>query len=132
MLQRKTCFFLVIALLFLAHGQVFSQEPETTFDRWKKWLDEDVLYIISPEERDVFDKLTTDEERELFVEQFWRRRDTDPMTGINEFQVEHYRRIQYANERYNAGIPGWKTDRGRVYIMYGEPHRIEAHPTGGP
>jgi len=132
MIQRNICYLILLSLLFLAQSPVVSPDQEATFDRWKKWLDEDVVYILTPEERDVFGKLTTDEERELFVEQFWRRRDTDPMTGMNEFQLEHYRRIHYANERYNAGIPGWKTDRGRVYIMYGEPHRIEAHPTGGP
>jgi GWxTD domain-containing protein len=100
-------------------------------DYYKKWLDEDVLYIISDEEKKVFKALQTDEERESFIEQFWLRRDPDPRTPENEFKEEHYRRIAYANERYASGIPGWKADRGRIYIMYGQPAEIESHPSGG-
>jgi GWxTD domain-containing protein len=98
---------------------------------YKKWLDEDVIYVISDDERKVFKSLQTDEERESFIEQFWLRRDTDPRTPDNEFKEEHYRRIAYSNERYASGIPGWKTDRGRIYIMYGQPAEIESHPSGG-
>ncbi len=98
---------------------------------FKKWLQEDVVYIISEEEKKVFKDLTTDEEREKFIEQFWLRRDTDPRTPDNEFKEEHYRRIAYANERFASGIPGWKTDRGRIYIAFGEPAQIESHPSGG-
>jgi len=98
---------------------------------FSKWLNEDVVYIITPEERDVFLKLTTDEERERFVEQFWARRDPNPEQPGNEFREEHYRRVQYANQHFPAGIPGWKTDRGRIYIAYGPPDRIESHPVGG-
>jgi len=98
---------------------------------YKKWLDEDVLYIITSEERDLFKALTTDEERENFIEQFWIRRNADPREPGNQFKVEHYRRIVYANERFASGIPGWKTDRGRIYILYGEPDGKESHPSGG-
>src|SRR5579862_4768437 len=98
---------------------------------WKKWLNEDVLYIITDEERKAFKQLQTDEEREQFVEQFWLRRDPTPDTVENEFKEEHYRRIAYANEHYASGIPGWKADRGRIYIMYGPPDEIESHPSGG-
>ncbi len=98
---------------------------------YKKWLDEDVTYIIAEEEKKVFKALQTDEERESFIEQFWLRRDPDPRTPENEFKEEHYRRIAYSNERFASGIPGWKTDRGRIYIMYGQPAEIEAHPSGG-
>ncbi len=98
---------------------------------YKKWLDEDVIYIISEEEKKVFKDLQSDEERESFIEQFWLRRDTDPRTPDNEFKEEHYRRIAYSNERYASGIPGWKTDRGRIYIMYGQPAEIDSHPSGG-
>jgi len=98
---------------------------------YKKWLDEDVVYIISEEEKKVFKALQTDEERESFIEQFWLRRDADPRTAENEFKEEHYRRIAYSNERFASGIPGWKTDRGRIYIMYGKPDEIESHPSGG-
>ena len=98
---------------------------------YKKWLDEDVVYIISEEEKKVFKALQNDEERESFIEQFWLRRDPDPRTSENEFKEEHYRRIAYSNERYASGIPGWKSDRGRVYIVFGEPAEIESHPSGG-
>ena len=98
---------------------------------YKKWLNEDVIYIITPEESDTFKHLTTDEERENFIEQFWARRNPDPRESSNEFKSEHYRRIAYSNERFASGIPGWKTDRGRIYILYGEPDGKESHPSGG-
>ena len=98
---------------------------------FKKWLNEDVFYIITDEERASFRRLTTDEERESFIESFWLRRDPSPDTQENEFKEEHYRRIAYANERYASGFPGWKTDRGRIYITFGPPDEIESHPSGG-
>jgi GWxTD domain-containing protein len=98
---------------------------------YKKWLNEDVVYIISPEERESFLRLQTNEEREQFIEQFWLRRDPTPDTAENEFKDEHYRRIAYANEHFSSGIPGWKTDRGRIYIMWGKPDEVETHPSGG-
>ena len=98
---------------------------------FKKWLDEDVRYIITNEERKSFLQMSTDEEREQFIQGFWLRRDPTPDSLENEFREEHYRRIAYANERYASGIPGWKTDRGRVYIAYGPPGEIESHPSGG-
>jgi GWxTD domain-containing protein len=104
------------------------KELETPY---KKWLNEDVVYIITDEERTAFHRLNTDEEREQFIEQFWLRRDPTPDTIENEFKEEHYRRIAYANERYASGIPGWKTDRGRIYITYGPPDEIDSHPSGG-
>jgi GWxTD domain-containing protein len=98
---------------------------------YRKWLNEDVAYIITDEERAAFLRLQTDEEREIFIEQFWKRRDPTPDTLENEFREEYYRRIAYANEHFASGIPGWKTDRGRIYITYGPPDEIEDHPTGG-
>jgi GWxTD domain-containing protein len=98
---------------------------------YKKWLSEEVPYIITDEERGAFRKLSTDDEREQFIEQFWERRNPNPGSPENEFKEEYYRRIAYANERFASGIPGWKTDRGRIYIMYGPPDEIEAHPSGG-
>jgi GWxTD domain-containing protein len=98
---------------------------------YKKWLDEDVVWIITDEERKAFKQLSNDEERDQFIEAFWQRRDPTPDTEENEFKEEHYRRIEYANEHFAAGIPGWKTDRGRIYIMYGPPDEIDAHPSGG-
>jgi len=98
---------------------------------YKKWLDEDVRYIITDEERAAFKQLSNDEERDNFIEAFWARRDPTPDTVENEFKEEHYARIAYANEHFAAGIPGWKTDRGRIYIMYGKPDEIDSHPSGG-
>ncbi|MBV9081644.1 MAG: GWxTD domain-containing protein [Acidobacteriaceae bacterium] len=98
---------------------------------WKKWLNEDVVYIITDEEKQAFKRLKTDEERQQFVEQFWLRRDPTPDTEENEYKEEHYRRIAYANDHYASGIPGWKTDRGMIYIKYGAPDEVESHPSGG-
>lgn len=98
---------------------------------YKRWLSQDVAYIITGEEKKAFNKLTTDEERENFIEQFWRRRDPDPDTDENEYREEYYERIAYANQHYASGIPGWKTDRGRIYIAFGKPDGIESHPSGG-
>ncbi len=98
---------------------------------YKKWLEEDVTYIITDDERKSFLQLQTNEEREQFIEQFWLRRDPTPDTPENEFKEEHYRRIAYANEHFASGIPGWKTDRGRIYIIWGKPDDIESHPSGG-
>jgi len=98
---------------------------------YRQWLTEDVTYIITPEERNAFLQLDTNEEREQFIEQFWLRRSSNPDLPDNDFKEEHYRRIAYANEHYASGIPGWKTDRGRMYIMWGPPDEIESHPTGG-
>jgi GWxTD domain-containing protein len=100
-------------------------------DIYKKWVNNDVAYIITDAERAAFKKLATDEEREQFIEGFWRRRDPDPDTDENEYKEEYYERIAYANEHYASGIPGWKTDRGRIYITFGKPDSVESHPTGG-
>jgi len=98
---------------------------------YKQWLNEDVVYIIAPEERSAFLQLETNEEREQFIEQFWLRRSSNPDLPDNDFKEEHYRRIAYANEHFASGIPGWKTDRGHMYIVWGPPDEIESHPTGG-
>src|SRR5256884_6510865 len=97
----------------------------------RQWLTEDVTYIISPDERNAFLQLDTNEEREQFIEQFWLRRSSNPDLPENDFKEEHYRRIAYANEHYASGIPGWKPDAGRMSIMWGPPDEIESHPTGG-
>ena len=108
--------------------KALKQELSKTY---KKWLDEDVRWIITGEEVTAFKQLSNDEERDQFIEQFWLRRDPTPDTIENEFKEEHYRRIAYANEHFAAGIPGWKTDRGRIYIVWGKPDEIESHPSGG-
>ena len=97
---------------------------------YKKWLDEDVAYIISPAERRAFLQLQTNEEREQFIEQFWQRRNPDPDSVDNPVKEEHYRRIAYANEHFASGMPGWKTDRGRMYIIWGKPDSLETHTLG--
>ena len=111
-----------------ANAKALRQELGRTY---RKWLDEDVRWIITDEEQKAFMMLSNDEERDQFIEAFWQRRDPTPDTEENEFKEEHYRRIAYANEHYAAGIPGWKTDRGRIYIVFGPADEIESHPSGG-
>src|SRR5258707_830763 len=133
---------IVGAFLVFASSGVFAQEAQDPANKprnvkpelkkaYKDWLDKDVAYIITDEERKAFKKLATDDERERFIEEFWRRRDPDPDTDENEFKEEYYERIAYANEHFSSGIPGWKTDRGRIWIMYGKPDERETHPSGG-
>ena len=112
------------ACLAHVHGQK-SRLPEP----FKKWLNEEVVSIISSRERDVFLQLQTDREREIFIEAFWRQRDPNPDTPKNEFREEHYRRLEYATEFYGRGTPtpGWRTDRGRIYIILGPPLNIEQY-----
>jgi len=138
-------FSLALVLTVACFG--FAQKPEATpaqdptdkprnvkpelKQAYKRWLDNDVAYIITKEERKAFMALATDEERENFIENFWRRRDPNPDTEENEYREEYYERIAYANEKFTSGIPGWKTDRGRIYIAWGKPDSIESHPSGG-
>ena len=110
------------------NAKSLKQELSKTY---KKWLDEDVVYIITDEERKAFKQLSNDEERDQFIEAFWQRRDPTPDTEENEFKDEHYRRIEYANEHFAAGIPGWRTDRGRIYITFGPADEVDSHPSGG-
>jgi GWxTD domain-containing protein len=111
-----------------ANAKALKVELSKTY---RKWLDEDVRWIITDQEKSAFMQLSNDEERDQFIEAFWQRRDPTPDTEENEFKEEHYRRIAYANEHYAAGIPGWKTDRGRTYIVFGPADEIESHPSGG-
>ena len=103
---------------------------EESKDYFKKWLEEDVVYLITPEEKSVFQGLANALEKERFIEQFWFRRDEDPNTPQNEFKTEHYRRIAFANERYAAGYAGWMTDRGRIYVTFGAPDQVTRHSAG--
>jgi GWxTD domain-containing protein len=98
---------------------------------YSEWTSKDVEYIITGDEKKAYKALKTDEERENFIENFWRRRDPEPDTEENEYREEYYERIAYANEHYASGIPGWKTDRGRIYITFGKPDSVESHPSGG-
>ena len=108
--------------------KALRQELKGTY---KTWLNEEVTYIISDDERKAFMSLSNDEERDAFIENFWLRRNANADSPENEFREEHYRRIAYANEHYAAGKPGWKTDRGRIYITFGPPDSIDSHPSGG-
>lgn len=118
MIQRKT-------------GNVAEQIRQPAVSPYQKWVAEDVAYVIRSEERDAFERLQTNAEREHFIEQFWQRRDPTPGTLENEFKAEHYRRIGYSNENFGAAnLQGWKSDRGRVYIIYGPPDEKETHPAG--
>ena len=98
---------------------------------YKKWLDEDVRWIITDEELAAYKQLSNDEERDQFIEQFWLRRNPNPDSPENEFRETHYQRIAYADEHFAAGKPGWRTDRGHIYIAYGKPDSIDSHPSGG-
>ena len=144
--QKAALRLAILSLLLAAFSlPVLAQDPGKTQDpmdkprnvkpelkkAYKDWLEKDVTYVITDEERRAFKKLQTDLERERFIEEFWRRRDPDPDTEENEFKEEYYERIAYANEHFSSGIPGWKTDRGRIWIMYGKPDERETHPMGG-
>jgi len=139
---RLVTFWLLLggaSLPAFAQDQTKSQDPmdkprnvkPELKKAYKDWLEKDVTYIITDEERKAFKKLATDDERERFIEEFWRRRDPDPDTDENEFKEEYYERIAYANEHFSSGMPGWKSDRGRIWIMYGKPDERETHPMGG-
>jgi GWxTD domain-containing protein len=116
----------------LAQAQTAPAEHAAA-SKYDRWLTEEVVYIITDRERAEFKKLGTDEERDHFIEQFWERRDPTPGTPKNEYRDEHYRRIAYVNDRFttHSGLPGWKMDRGRIYIQYGPPDEIDSHPSGG-
>jgi GWxTD domain-containing protein len=122
---------LVCLLSVSAYAQKDKKLRRELQPAYEKWPNEDVAYIITGEERKAFSELGTDDEREQFVEQFWLRRDPTPDTAENEYKEEHYRRIAWANERFASGMPGWQTDRGRMYIRFGPPDEVESHPSGG-
>jgi GWxTD domain-containing protein len=128
----------ILGAAILAAGYAFSQaavagQKISLSPKYETWLDEEVLFIILPIERQVFRKLTTDRERDLFIEAFWKQRDPTPGTPENEFRTEHVRRIVYANKNFHRStpLPGWRTDRGRIYIILGEPNDIERYSGQG-
>jgi GWxTD domain-containing protein len=147
MSYQKAALRLAVFSLVMAAASFlgFAQDPRQSQDpmdkprnvkpelkkAYKDWLEKDVTYVITDEERKAFKKLATDDERERFIEEFWRRRDPDPDTDENEFKEEYYERIAYTNEHFASGMPGWKSDRGRIWIMYGKPDERETHPMGG-
>jgi GWxTD domain-containing protein len=112
-----------------AQAQALARQLESPYE---KWLWEDVAYIITEPERAAFQRLQADAEREKFIEQFWLRRDPTPDTPRNEYKEEHYRRIAYTNDNFGfVDTAGWRTDRGRIYIMFGPPDEREVHEKGG-
>jgi len=135
--------FNVMAILAIAYSvSAQSDQPQDPNSKsrnfkdevkrvYQDWVKKDVAYIITSEEKKAFTALKIDEERENFIEAFWRRRDPNPDTEENEYREEYYERIAYANEKFTSGIPGWMTDRGRTYIAWGKPDSVEAHPSGG-
>lgn len=131
--MRNTIF--ILGLVFFSFTTLQAQEktvdkfqsrlPKDCFRSYKNWYKEDVIYIITKDETDAFLKLETDEKREQFIENFWRRRDPNPDTEINEYRDELYERIKFSNDNFTSGVPGWKTDRGRIYITLGKPNKID-------
>jgi GWxTD domain-containing protein len=142
-------FVLVLSIVGSANGQEPRSSPQASSSQQQAgkkqrkrahrelgdtrldWLEQEAIYIISPAERSAFLKLGTNEERDKFIEHFWQLRNPDPDSPENSFREEHYRRIAYANEHFSSGIPGWKSDRGHIYILWGPPDEIDSHPTGG-
>jgi GWxTD domain-containing protein len=112
----------------IAQQKALKQELKGVY---KKWVDEDVRWIITDQEMQSFKSLSNDEERDQFIENFWLRRNPNPDSPENEYREEHYARIAYANEHFAAGKPGWRTDRGHIYIAFGKPDNIDSHPSGG-
>jgi len=127
-------FVMVTAVSLLAWQSQPSQEGSATLNpTYSNWVNEDVIYIINDTEKAAFLRLTNDEERDKFIEQFWARREPTPGTAENEFKEEHYRRIAYSNRHFGSAdsqTPGWQTDRGHIYIVYGPPAQLDAHPSG--
>ena len=125
--------YLVLGLAVLISSSVAAQQPTRRgYHRssdlkpvYQRWLSEDVTYIITPEEKRAFLMLSTDDQREQFIDVFWRMRDTNPATSENEYRAEHYARIAYSNQNFAFGhVAGWQTDRGRIYITHGKPDEI--------
>jgi len=126
-MKSKTAAFALLAAGLMSIGAAGKIEPRNLPERFRKWLQEEVVYIISPKEEDVFLQLQTDKERDLFIQAFWKERDPTPGTEENEFKTEHYRRIEYANRYFGreATGAGWRTDMGRIHIILGPPRDIE-------
>ncbi len=129
--RLKTALIISLLLLFFLPLYGKKKSIKDLPLKHRNWLEKDVVYIITPKEKDVFLQLETDSERDLFIEAFWKHRDPTPGTPENEFKMEHYRRINYANKRFGFGSPkpGWQTDRGRIYIILGEPMERNIYTT---
>jgi GWxTD domain-containing protein len=121
---------LACALLISVLASAAPKRPALP-ERYAKWLNQEVVYIITDEERKTFLTLTTDEERDKFEEDFWDIRNPSRGSGTNAYKEEHYNRIDYANAHFgrDSNTPGWMTDRGRTWILFGKP--TSQHPFVG-
>jgi GWxTD domain-containing protein len=130
-MKRKLFWSIFSIFAFIFPITLFSMQNPELPKKYNKWIREEVVYIITPKEKEVFYKLENDRERDLFIEEFWRQRDPTPGTPRNEYKDEHYRRIEYANKKFGKGTPtkGWRTDRGRFYIMLGRPTNVQKYMT---
>jgi GWxTD domain-containing protein len=119
--MRSKIFIVVWCICFILPVNA-QQKPE---QKYREWIDKYVVWIISPEEKEAFQKLENDSDFDRFIENFWQRRDPNPDTEVNEFKIEHERRFYFANEHFTSGRPGWMTDRGRIYILFGQPLHLQ-------
>jgi GWxTD domain-containing protein len=113
-------------------GQKFvagDSAPTPLAGPYRTWLEQDVHWIIADDESSAYLSLQRNAERQQFIVGFWERRDPTAGSGENTFKQEHYRRLAYANEQFAGPHPGWKSDRGRIYVLYGKPDSIDAHPS---
>ncbi len=120
----------VLSPVLLDSASIDNEKKQRLPKKYRKWLNEEAIYIISQKEKKVFKSMTTDEHREYFIKSFWKRRDYTPETALNEFRKEHYKRIEYANQNFFEGTAGWRSDRGKIYIMFGPADFIESNPSG--
>ncbi len=127
--KKSSVSFLIILLFISINLYTKEKDLDTLSPKYKKWIEKEVVYIITAKEKEVFLKLETDRERDLLKEAFWKQRDSNPLTERNEFKDEHYKRIEYANHHFSriSPLPGWKTDRGRIYITLGPPISIQTY-----
>ena len=124
----RTAFLVTVVIIPAISVLAQSDQQLQLNSEYRKWLDQDVHWIMTDEEQDSFLQLTSDADRDHFVVAFWQRRNPTPGGEQNPFKEEHYRRLAFANQHFAGSATGWMTDRGRVYIVYGPPDSIEMHP----
>lgn len=131
-MKQKSIVLFILFFPILLSAQS-KKSPKDLPKTYKKWIQEEIVYIITAKEKEVFLQFESDRERDIFIKAFWKHRDPTPGTPVNEYKQEHYRRFNYANHHFGrtAPKPGWKTDRGRIYIILGEPADIEKHESHG-
>jgi GWxTD domain-containing protein len=120
-----------VIVLTSQYGAAKQNQRGGLAPEYQNWLDQDVRWLISEQEEKEFLKLTTDEQRDHFVVEFWERRNPNPGSKENTFKEEHYSRLAFTNQHFAAKVPGWKTDRGHVYVVYGPPDSVLRQPANG-